>query len=1089
MEMKTKKTFAILLTFMILLALLPNFVPFAAANGEEVAITSLMIASEIENSIQNAVDNSFSGDIITVTGNKMNENAVIDLNIPADITVVWKALSNDLSFNIQGGGTFEVAAGGKIEVTGKNAVTVDTGNVVVSGGEVILKTNGHVSQFLAAVYVTNGNVAVSDGKVLALRTDINDWWHVSAIRVINGDVTVTGGTVSAYRNSSTIYLDAGSIAVSGGEVSSIGETTAENGIPTNNCYALRIDYDGTITITGGIVSADGAVTYNDAINIGRGLAAYYSGTCIGDFFVEYQNDGIVVEVDSLAIPKEYHETVNGLTRMEGGDLSNAEWDTSGTAPHINFENGSYSYSVPWIGIVNSPPVEFPVRLAETGDLFKMLSEGIEAANNLGLDTFTLEVIGDVTETGDVIILSENVTIVGAEGKHTVTMIPVQPYTGKIEVEGGGSLTLGDETTANTLTILHAVRVTDGTIDAKDGIILKSSGNAALQLNGSNAGGVISGGRFEANGASGVALDIDRGAQLSEISGGTFVGRIDAMHLSGAGTRVELVSGGEFYQTDPDVTLHGHAVFVQNEAQIGEISGGHFEAIRNNALVVIRGGWIDEISGGMFVAHRFGVLSNEQGEDTRNAAIWIQSEKNAKTGIGTISGGEIKGTNFGVLVINYHDGSSNARIDKITGGTFEGTVALQNDLGCNVDEIVGGKFTGSQGIFNVGTIGLIGGDADIRGTSSYGIFNYRTTQAGQIDEIRGGKIVSDADYAIANWGNISLISGGTIIGQRSAINNDGLNKGRLDVITGGVFWGKTGPAINLAYELELEPNLNAFKGEGRYQGSGGVVFNNEALVIYPGTAPDIYFMSTKTESVTGIQDVQFKYLTLGITAEVIFDSNGGNFADGSTSKTRVLDAGDFLGTDMPDDPTWTGYIFQGWNTEQDGTGSEFTGSTVVTNDIIVYARWTPQPVDYEVTVKESYAAINGTGTYTEGTIATIHAGSRNGYTFTGWTVDAGTVTLADAGNETTSFTMPSENVTVTAHWNSGGGGNGGGGTGTATIINPKNPEIEKPHTPEEPEPKSTESESIVIILFYIWTVVGFIYNRNRENEIKKDDMQQ
>ncbi|MCL2142405.1 MAG: hypothetical protein FWH46_06005, partial [Methanimicrococcus sp.] len=652
--MKTiKKTLAILLIFVMLFALLPNFAPFAMADEGDITITGSMDAAGIKSAIQNAIDNASPGDIITVTGNKIDENSVIDLNIPAGVTVVWKAISKDLSFVIDGGGTFEVAAGGKIEVTAKNAIKVNTGDVVVSGGEVILSTNGHVTEFFAAIYVTNGNVTVSDGKVLALRTDINDWWHCSAIRVINGDVTVTGGTVSSFRNTSTIFLDEGNVTVSGGVVSATGETTTENGIPTNNCYAIRIEDNGTVAVTGGLVSASGAVTYNDAINIGRGLAAYYTGTCVGDFSVWYTNFGIVVEVDSLAIPPEYHETTNGLTRMEGGALSNTEWDTSGTTPLINFAYGSYSFSVPWIG-TNSPPavpVEYPVRLFETGDLFKTLNEGITAAKNLGYDTFTLEVIGDVTEISDVTILSENITIVGAEGKHTVTFASAQPYNARnFTVEGGGSLTLGDGTTTNDLTILHSVSVIDGTIHAKDGIILKSSGNTALLLNGSNADGTISGGYFEATGSSAVALELDRGAQLQEISGGTFIGRIDAMHLSYSGTRIELISGGSFYQTDPDVTLHGHAVFVQNDAQIGEISGGHFEAIRNSALVVIRGGWIDEISGGVFVANRYGVLSSIPGEDTRNAAIWIESEHNAKTGIGTISGGEINGTNFGLLLI-------------------------------------------------------------------------------------------------------------------------------------------------------------------------------------------------------------------------------------------------------------------------------------------------------------------------------------------------------------------------------------------------------------------------------------------------------
>jgi len=1067
-----KKIPVVLLTFLMLFTLILTFAPFAMAAGSEVTITGSMDAIGIESAIQGAIDSASSGDIVTVIGNKMNENATINLAIPAGVTVIWKTLSEDLSLDIKGGGTFEVATGGKIEVTGKNAVKVDAGNVIVSGGEVILHTNHYVHEFLAPIHVEKGNVTVSDGKVLALRTDVNDWWHCSAIRVINGNVTVTGGTVSASRSSSTIYLDKGNVLVSGGIVSSIGETV--NGNPTPNCYAVRIDYDGTVIITDGTVSADGASTYNDVITIGWGLAAYYAGTCIGDFYIEYLDYGIVVEVDSLAIPPEYHETTNGLTLMEGSTLSNAGWDTSGSTPLINFEYGGYSYSAPW-RVASFPPVvytEYPVRLFETGDLFRTLSEGITAANNLGLNNFTLEVIGDVTETSDIIISKENVTIVGAEGKHTVTLVSAQPFNARnFTVDGGGSLTLGDGTTTNDLTILHSVSVTNGTIHAKNGIILKSY--VTLNLNGPNVNGTISGGYFE-----GVttALNMSNGSQLQEISGGTFFGSQEAVHISGVDTKIHEISGGSFYQTDPDIKLHGQAIFVQNEAQIGEISGGYFQALRSSALIVVRGAHIEEISGGEFVAKN---PLNTDGHP--NSAIRVVTDfEYPGSSIGTISGGHLIGGHFGLLTIAEESTTNSSKIDKIVGGIFEApVVGLQNDRRCVINEITGGQFKGSQGIFNVGKIGLIGGDADINGTGSYGIFNYLFYDMGEIGEISGGKIVG-ADYGIANWGNITLISGGTIIGGRYAINNDGLNPGRLDTITGGVFWGKTGTTINLAagYPLQLEPGLTAAKGFGRYWGNGGVIFNNEALVNYPGTAPDIYFMSTKTEPVTDISGVQFKYLTLGSTIEVTFDSNGGSFVGGATTDTRAVVAGNSLGTDMPDAPTWAGYAFQEWNTASDGSGTEFTGSTVVNSDMTVYAQWEPT---YEVIVNESYAAVTGAGNYTEGTLVTINAGSRSGYTFAGWTIDEGTVTLANANSSTTTFTMPSENVSVTARWNSSGGG-GGGGTGGGNIVNP-------PGTVDPPETKPPDPEIpgiIIVVLLYMWAVATFIFNANREIEKERDE---
>ena len=69
-------------------------------------------------------------------------------------------------------------------------------------------------------------------------------------------------------------------------------------------------------------------------------------------------------------------------------------------------------------------------------------------------------------------------------------------------------------------------------------------------------------------------------------------------------------------------------------------------------------------------------------------------------------------------------------------------------------------------------------------------------------------------------------------------------------------------------------------------------------------------------------------------DVVFDYN-----DGSGKKDTVsVSEGDNLGDSMPDDPTRHGYIFTGWNTQQDGTGIAFDKSTPVTGVLTVYAQW-------------------------------------------------------------------------------------------------------------------------------------------------------
>jgi len=76
---------------------------------------------------------------------------------------------------------------------------------------------------------------------------------------------------------------------------------------------------------------------------------------------------------------------------------------------------------------------------------------------------------------------------------------------------------------------------------------------------------------------------------------------------------------------------------------------------------------------------------------------------------------------------------------------------------------------------------------------------------------------------------------------------------------------------------------------------------------------------------------------------------------------------------------------------------------------------PPPGQFSVTVNANGGAgATGTGNYAPGATVSINAGTRPGFTFSGWTAAPG-VTFANAVNASTTFVMPSSNVTVTASW--------------------------------------------------------------------------
>ena len=80
--------------------------------------------------------------------------------------------------------------------------------------------------------------------------------------------------------------------------------------------------------------------------------------------------------------------------------------------------------------------------------------------------------------------------------------------------------------------------------------------------------------------------------------------------------------------------------------------------------------------------------------------------------------------------------------------------------------------------------------------------------------------------------------------------------------------------------------------------------------------------------------------------------------------------------------------------------------------------------YAVTVNNSYADASGAGSYAAGSVVTVRAGSRSGYTFNGWT-SGSNVAFDDPNAEETTFTMPEGSVTVTANWSRGGGSSSSG----------------------------------------------------------------
>jgi uncharacterized repeat protein (TIGR02543 family) len=144
--------------------------------------------------------------------------------------------------------------------------------------------------------------------------------------------------------------------------------------------------------------------------------------------------------------------------------------------------------------------------------------------------------------------------------------------------------------------------------------------------------------------------------------------------------------------------------------------------------------------------------------------------------------------------------------------------------------------------------------------------------------------------------------------------------------------------------------------------------------------------------------------------VLFNANGGT----GTLAVQPIDSNTSANL-KPNTFTRTGYVFAGWNTAANGSGTSYANGASYTMsaapNVTLYAQWTA--INYTVT----FDANGGTGTMSDQTIAfnasanlTSNAFTRWGYTFAGW--NGNYTSYADQASYTMSTAA---NVYLQAQW--------------------------------------------------------------------------
>ena len=182
--------------------------------------------------------------------------------------------------------------------------------------------------------------------------------------------------------------------------------------------------------------------------------------------------------------------------------------------------------------------------------------------------------------------------------------------------------------------------------------------------------------------------------------------------------------------------------------------------------------------------------------------------------------------------------------------------------------------------------------------------------------------------------------------------------------------------------------------------------------------------TDGQTVNNLTDVNDGVVTLYAQWTPIYSvtlhANGGIIADGKDVSSYQQGIGAVLPSS--DDITRTGYTFGGWydNEQCDGNAvTEITSEDV--GNKVFWAKWIPNSYQVNVTVEPvDGGTVSGEGTYDTDQLVTLTATPNSKYRFSRWEVmSSGTAVQ----NNTLTFNMPAENVTVKAVFerkSSGGG---------------------------------------------------------------------
>ena len=502
-------------------------------------------------------------------------------------------------------------------------------------------------------------------------------------------------------------------------------------------------------------------------------------------------------------------------------------------------------------------------------------------------------------------------------------------TAKIQVKNGGRLVLCDCQGSGTI----------------KGATQNVWGGACIYLYNSTLdmfGGKLTGGKVTGNGGGGaIALDDQQcifnmyGGEISGNNGKNYGGAIfrkfnanmpnttgGTFNMYGGTIKDNTAkNGGAFFSTTGGtINMTGGTISGNTATMNSDNAGGGAIYMRGNGKIDISGsaqitGNSSSLDGGAILMGWGTINISGSAKISNNTAsrwggaICLRQDSNQSTTL-NMRGGEISGNRAtkegGAVHVLDKDCMFYLYDGKITGNTSGdgGAIYLNQEPSWLIMQ--GGEISGNTATGNGG-----------------GVYIYRT---GSVCQLYSGKI--ENNKASGNGGGIYINpsnSGQLRVGNKPLVQNNTV-AGKANNV-----YLPSGKTLTIEIGMSKGASIGVTTANIRYP----VAFSNNYKKDYAN-----YFFADDTNAHVEYKDDQKLYLVSGAVARpltVTFDPNGGTLDE--ADKTKSLSTGECYGT-LPV-PSYAGYDFAGWYTEQDG-GTEIKEDTTVTvfGTQTLYAHWTP-----------------------------------------------------------------------------------------------------------------------------------------------------